>query len=67
VAKAMIEEIPLPSYACDLGSDSFVIANQLDKRGLSIDTDEGVQMIGHKQQQIEIPSRSFVVNARCVR
>jgi hypothetical protein len=27
VAQAMIEEIPLPSYACNLGSDSFVIAN----------------------------------------
>jgi hypothetical protein len=29
-------------------------------------TDERVQMIGHDQQQIQIPSRSFMVNARRV-
>jgi hypothetical protein len=26
-AKAVVEEITLPSYACDFGGDSFVIAN----------------------------------------
>jgi len=67
VAQAMIEEIPLPSNACNLGRNPFVIANQFAKRCLSIDAEEGVQMIWHEQQQIEIPSRSVMVNARCVR
>jgi len=38
----------------------------LGKRRLSIDPDKGVQMIRHEQQQIEIPSRPFMINTRCV-
>jgi hypothetical protein len=38
----------------------------LSERRLSIDADKGVQMIRHEQQQIEIPSRPFMVNTRCL-
>lgn len=60
MAKTVVEEIPLPSYTCNIGSNPFVFANQLGKRGLSIDTFERVQMIRHKQEQVQIPPRSFM-------
>jgi hypothetical protein len=64
--KAVIEKIPLPCHACRFCRDSFVIANELAKRRLSINADQGVQMIGHEQQQLQIPSFPLVVNVRCV-
>ncbi len=61
----MIKEIPLPFNARYLGSDPFVILNYLCKRGFAIDTNQRVQMIGHKHQQNQIPSRALMVNALC--
>ncbi len=49
MAKAMIEEISLPLYARHLGSDPFIIANQLGKRVATIYADQPMQMIRHQQ------------------
>ena len=39
MSKTMVEEISLPLYARNLGSNPFVIAHQLRKRVTSINTD----------------------------
>jgi len=39
MTQAVIEEIPLPFYAAELRSYSFVVSNQLRKRVVPIDPD----------------------------
>jgi hypothetical protein len=62
VAEAMIKEVPLPFYAGELRSNSFVIANQWRKGVAAINADQRMQMIRHEQEKVQIPSAVFVIN-----
>ena len=62
MTQAMIEEISLPFYAAELRSNSFVVADQLRKRGASVNPDQRMQMVRHKQEKVKIPSPMVVIN-----
>jgi hypothetical protein len=63
MAKPMIEEISLPLYARQFGSNPFVIANELRKRVTTINADQSVEMIWHKQEKVQIPSSPLVIHS----
>ena len=65
--QTMIEEISLPFYAAELGSNSFEVADQLRKRVAFVNTDQRMQMVWHKEQKIQVPAAAFVINSRCIK
>ena len=63
-SQAMIEKIPLPADGGLLGGIGFPLTNQFSHDLIPAKSDQGVQVIRHQKNQMQIPFPMIVVMFR---